>query len=111
MTLTASHVGVAPEFDDAIAVCRRAGFKDILLRGDNDFSITTEFDAWDGQGVRFIFGYNAWQSLVAIAAGHSEDCYADTGVALLFEELLNAFNDLGSIFHDENGFARIRKQV
>ena len=39
-----SHEGVAPEFDDAIALCRRAGFKDILLRGDTDFALTAEFD-------------------------------------------------------------------
>lgn len=73
----ASHFGVAPEFDDAIALCRRAGFKDILLRGDNDFSLTTEFDEWDEQGVRFIFGYNAWKNLVVVADSHDEDCYSE----------------------------------
>ena len=29
------------------------------LRGDTDFSLTTEFDRWDTDGVRFVFGYDA----------------------------------------------------
>ena len=41
-----SHEGAAPWQDRAIALCRRAGFEDILLRGDTDFSITSEFDRW-----------------------------------------------------------------
>ncbi|MES4793391.1 MAG: hypothetical protein C4321_10830, partial [Chloroflexota bacterium] len=59
-----SHEGVVPLYDRAISLCRRSGFSDILLRGDNDFSITTEFDRWDADGVRFVFGYNAWASMV-----------------------------------------------
>ena len=72
-----SHEGVAPEFDDAIALCRRAGFKDILLRGDTDFSLTAEFDWWDEEGVRFIFGYDAHKNIVAIADGHPDDLYRE----------------------------------
>ena len=34
-----SHEGVIPYFDKAIALCRRAGFRDILLRGDTDFAL------------------------------------------------------------------------
>ena len=41
-----SHEGVIPYFDKAIALCRRAGFRDILLRGDTDFALTTAFDRW-----------------------------------------------------------------
>ncbi|HEY6424799.1 MAG TPA: IS1380 family transposase, partial [Pseudonocardiaceae bacterium] len=37
-----SHEGVVPLYDRAIAVCRQAGFTDILLRGDTDFSLTSE---------------------------------------------------------------------
>ena len=59
-----SHEGVVPRFDQSIEMCRRAGFRDILLRGDTDFSITTEFDRWDEQGVRFVFGYDARANLV-----------------------------------------------
>ena len=54
-----SHEGAPAAFDKAIALCRRAGFADILLRGDTDFSLTTELDRWDDAGVRFVFGYDA----------------------------------------------------
>ena len=37
-----SHEGVAPLFDKSIELCRKAGFSDILLRGDTDFSLTSE---------------------------------------------------------------------
>lgn len=62
-----SHEGAAPWQDRAIALCRRAGFHDILLRGDTDFSITSEFDRWSEQGVRFIFGYDARKNMIARA--------------------------------------------
>lgn len=35
-----SHEGAAARFDQAIALCRRAGFKTIVLRGDTDFTQT-----------------------------------------------------------------------
>lgn len=56
-----SYEGVVPLFDKAIALCREAGFADILLRGDTDFSLTSELDRWDEQGVRFVFGYFDYQ--------------------------------------------------
>jgi hypothetical protein len=34
---------VIPLYDRAIAPCRKGGFNNILLRGDTDFSLTTEF--------------------------------------------------------------------
>ena len=49
-----SHEGVIPLYDRAIGLCRRAGFADILLRGDTDFSLTSELDRWDADGVRFV---------------------------------------------------------
>jgi hypothetical protein len=63
-----SHEGAALYFDKAIALCRQAGFTDILLRGDTDFSLTTQLDRWDDAGVRFVFGYDANAALVAFAA-------------------------------------------
>ncbi|MCH8830518.1 MAG: transposase [Planctomycetes bacterium] len=59
-----SHEGSAARFDQAIALCRRAGFKKILLRGDTDFTQTAELDRWDADGVRFIFGIDAMANLV-----------------------------------------------
>lgn len=59
-----SHEGVIGMFDRAVALCRRGGFRDILLRGDTDFSITTEFDRWTADGVRFVFGYDARANMI-----------------------------------------------
>ena len=70
-----SHEGVVPLYDRAIALCRKAGFKDILLRGDTDFSLTAEFDRWDKDGVRFIFGYDAKANLIERAEGTDDDLY------------------------------------
>jgi hypothetical protein len=58
-----SHEGAAEYLDKAIVLCRRAGFSDILLRGDTDFSQTRHLDRWDDDGVRFIFGYDARANL------------------------------------------------
>ena len=72
-----SHEGVVPRFDAAIELCRRAGFKDVLLRGDTDFSLTSELDRWDEGGVRFIFGYDAKKNLVAKADGVPDNIYRE----------------------------------
>ena len=70
-----SHEGVVPLYDRAVALCRQAGFTDVLLRGGTDFSITTEFDRWDADGVRFVFGYNAWASMVERAGALPDELY------------------------------------
>jgi len=70
-----SHEGVVPLYDRAISLCRQAGFADILLRGDTDFSLTAEFDRWDDQGVRFVFGYDARANLVERAGDTPEGLY------------------------------------
>ena len=62
-----SHEGAAAYLDRAVALCRRAGFKQVLLRGDTDFTQTGDLDRWDGQGVRFLFGIDAMANLVTIA--------------------------------------------
>ena len=62
-----SHEGAASRFDQAIDLCRQAGFKNILLRGDTDFTQTAELDRWDAAGVKFIFGIDAMPNLVAMA--------------------------------------------
>ena len=54
-----SHEGVIDSYDRAISLCREAGFTEVRLRGDTDFSLTTELDRWDADGVRFVFGYDA----------------------------------------------------
>lgn len=59
-----SSEGAAAYLDKSIALCRRAGFTRILLRGDTDFSQTEHLDRWDEDGVKFIFGYDANPNLV-----------------------------------------------
>ena len=58
------HEGAAGYIDRSIALCRRAGFERILLRGDTDFTQTGELDRWDGEGVTFVFGIDAMPNLV-----------------------------------------------
>ena len=50
--------------DKAVTLCRRAGFRKILLRGDTKFAQTKHLDRWDEAGdIRFVFGYEAYDSL------------------------------------------------
>lgn len=62
-----SHENAALYFDLSISLCRQAGFRRILLRGDTDFSQTTQLDRWDAQGVTFLFGMDRSQALVSQA--------------------------------------------
>jgi hypothetical protein len=63
-----SHEGAAEQLDQSIALCRRAGFRQILLRGDTDFSQTTHLDRWDAIGnVRFVFGLDSKPNLQLLA--------------------------------------------
>jgi len=67
-----SSQSAAAYLDRAIALCRNAGFRKILLRGDTDFSQTEHLDRWDEGGVEFIFGIDAMANLNAIAEGLPE---------------------------------------
>ncbi|MEK7995000.1 MAG: IS1380 family transposase [Planctomycetota bacterium] len=62
-----SHEGAAAQCDRVIALCQRAGFARILLRGDTDFSQTKHLDRWDDAEVQFHFGYDAKKNLAEIA--------------------------------------------
>jgi Transposase DDE domain group 1 len=62
-----SHEGAAEQLDLAILLCRQAGFRRIYLRGDTDFTQTTQLDAWDAEGVMFLFGIDAMPNLKARA--------------------------------------------
>jgi hypothetical protein len=54
-----SHEGAASLLDEGITLCREAGFRKIVLRGDTDFSQTRYLDRWHEQGdVAFVFGYD-----------------------------------------------------
>jgi len=58
-------MAAAARLDQSIALCRRAGFKSILLRGDTDFTQTGDLDRWnDLENVQFVFGIDAMKNLV-----------------------------------------------
>jgi len=63
-----SHEQADVYLDRAVALCRQAGFKSILLRGDTDFTQTWKLDEWDEAGdITFLFGADASPGLVARA--------------------------------------------
>ena len=63
--------------DKAVDLCRGAGFRRILLRGDTKFTQTRHLDRWDNAGdVRFIFGYEAHDSLKALADALPAEAYS-----------------------------------
>jgi hypothetical protein len=72
-----SSEGAAELFDQAIELCRRAGFSDILLRGDTDFYLTRNFDRWDDDGVRFVFGVDSIKNLRDRAEAQPESLYEE----------------------------------
>ena len=82
-----SEEGAAEYFTQAAALCRSAGWKDILLRGDTAFSQTAHLDGWHDDGLRFVFGYDAIKSLV----NHAE-AIEDAGYAELVRRAETAFD-------------------
>jgi hypothetical protein len=72
-----SQEGAPDYFARAIALCRRAGWTDILLRGDTAFSQTPYFDGWDDDGVRFVFGYDAYKPMIARAEGEDASEFSE----------------------------------
>jgi hypothetical protein len=63
-----SHALAASFIDRAAALCRRAGFRSLLFRGDTDSTQTRHLDRWDDAGdIRFLFGIDARPNLIALA--------------------------------------------
>jgi len=71
-----SHEGAAGYYDRVVQLCREAGFKRVLLRGDTDFSQTRELDRWDADRVEFIFGIDAMANLVEHAKTLPESAWS-----------------------------------
>jgi Transposase DDE domain group 1 len=68
-----SHEQADDYLDRAVTLCRGAGFKSILLRGDTDFMQTWKLDGWDAAGdVKFIFGCDARKPMIARAESLGE---------------------------------------
>ena len=61
-----SHDDAGLWIDRAVELARGA-FDEVLVRGDTDFSLTTNFDRWTDDGVKFVFGYDACKNLVGTA--------------------------------------------
>jgi hypothetical protein len=81
-----SHEDAAEYLERAIVLCRQAGFKSILMRGDTDFSQTAYLDGWDDLCddkqealVRFLFGIDAMPNLVAGANALDESAWQALG--------------------------------
>jgi hypothetical protein len=70
-----SHEQASVYLDRAIAHCRQAGFRRIVLRGDTDFTQTAHLDRWDEEGVKFVFGIDAMSNLVELAENLPESAW------------------------------------
>ena len=71
-----SHEDADIFLDMAVTLCRRAGFRAILLRGDTDFTQTKHLDRWHDAGdVCFIFGIDAMPNLKALAEDLPPEAY------------------------------------
>jgi Transposase DDE domain group 1 len=61
-----SQEGAAEQVDAVLRLCKRAGFRRVLLRGDTDFSQTEHLDRWSADAhVYFTFGYDASPTMKA----------------------------------------------
>ncbi len=72
-----SHERADEYLDKAVTLCRDAGFKAILLRGDTDFMQTWKLDGWDAAGdVTFVFGADARKPMIARAEALAEPAWS-----------------------------------
>jgi len=62
-----SHEGAAEVADEAAELCRQAGFRKIVFRGDTAFSQSERLDGWDAEDITFYFGFQAAPNLEKIA--------------------------------------------
>jgi hypothetical protein len=72
-----SHEQAAVYLDKTINLCRRAGFRRIIVRGDTDFTQTKHLDRWDEAGdVGFVFGFDNNEALKARADELPAEAYS-----------------------------------
>ena len=70
-----SHEGAAEKLDESIALCRAAGYRSVVLRGDTDFSQTTHLDRWDDDRVTFYFGLDSTANREILADDLPEEAF------------------------------------
>lgn len=61
-----SHDGAAQAIDEIVQFCKDAGFREVTVRGDTDYSLTHSFDPWNVDR-RFVVGFDSIQKAVGIA--------------------------------------------
>jgi hypothetical protein len=71
-----SHEGCVEWIDRAVGLVRGHAER-ICLRGDTDYSLTENFDRWDGGGTQFIFGMDAHAKAVKLAEGLSGGAWSE----------------------------------
>ena len=59
-----SHDGAVEWMDKGVGWARGSGFPKVRLRGDTDFSLTTNFDRWTAERVEFVFGVDSHRSFL-----------------------------------------------
>ncbi len=70
-----SQEGAAQRFDQAIELCREAGFREVLLRGDTAFSQCAHLDRWNAHDVQFLFGLKHSKPLYDLAGELPESAW------------------------------------
>jgi hypothetical protein len=70
-----SHEGAHAMIDDAVDLCRLAGFQNFLLRGDTDFTQTAHLDGWDDDSIDFVFGSDGTPNLKDLADQLPKDAW------------------------------------
>jgi len=70
-----SHDDAQTFMDAAVALVRAGRFRSVRLRGDTDFSLTSNFDRWTDAKVQFVFGIDANPSFVAKADSVPADAW------------------------------------
>ena len=59
-----SHSSAVKWMDKSVVWARESGFDRVRLRGDTDFSLTSNFDRWTEENVEFVFGIDNHRSFV-----------------------------------------------
>jgi hypothetical protein len=72
-----SHEGAASIATNYIGLCRRAGFRRVVLRGDTKFSQTKHLDGWDEDVVTFYFGFVENKTLNGIADNLEKNAWSN----------------------------------
>lgn len=72
-----SQEGAGDRLDQAVNLLRRAGFEQIVLRGDTAYSQTHLLDRWDEDCVQFVFGIQASPTLCEAAGSLPESAWRE----------------------------------